>query len=767
MKQLSLLLGSWLLSMSSIFGQQPLRTSLLSSPPVSLERPLRSHVASLDVEKTANCVDTLFYPYAKILQLGNGMNDLDALLLEQSFGDKLAQIYVNAGTFTITGAEVGVANAVGNGSPSSGINALVQVYSVDAQNNLTTLLGSGTVFVSNVYNDVQFKRLSFPQPITITGNYAIAISTTTVGGKLACVTGPQAMNVAYYEGLSRAYTSYQNFNQWTLVSAIWADGQGNPIDAEPMLHPIVSYSLNLSGTVSPTTACVGDLVTFTNTTADSTVLNRMTHAGIYRKYWGITTIDSTFAWSHSGLAADANLVMWNSNASWTYTTPNSYTPAVLFEGGFGTVCMDAVFYSVTINDCTPPPPPLDNCTISGLNSVCTNESITLVASATGGSWSATPAGIVTVVNGVVTAGSNTGTVTISYLGGSNCSNTPTHQVTVNDCTPPPPPLDNCTISGLNTVCTNESITLVASATGGSWSATPAGIVTVVNGVLTAGSNTGTVTISYLGGSNCSNTPTHQVTVNDCIPPPPPPPTVNCSITGANTVCKLDNITLIPSATGGVWISSNSAVASVNNGIVTGESAGTTTISYGGSPNCVGTASLVITVNECGNGGSQGVECSVVGLSSLCQGENITLVASASDGTWSVTPEGVVSVENGIVTGLGIGTAIVSYSGGSCSNTATHNVTVNKCDGNITTSIDDKDLTNITIAPNPTSDIFTISGLPQQSIITINDLNGKVLFVTHSNSTEIELSIGDFVSGVYFINVQSETINGVHKIVLNK
>jgi len=671
--------------MASAFGQQLSRINSLSPPTVALVRSSDSkHSLSENVGKTANCIDTLFYPYAKMLGLGNGQSDLNALGLEASYNDKLAQIYENAGTITITGAEVGVANGVANGSLASGITALVQVYSVNAQNNITTLLGSGTVFVNNAYGgQATFKRLSFSSPITVTGKYAIAVSTTTPGGVLACFTGKQASYVSYYEGLSRFYTSYQNLNQWTLVSNVWADDYNNPIDVEPMLHPIVSYSVNLSGIVSPAVACTGDLVTFTNTTSDSTVLNRMTHAGIFKKHWGLATNDSIFAWSHSGLYGDASLAMWQSNASWTYNQANSYTPAILFEGGFGTSCIDAVFYNVTINDCTPPL--LDDCTISGLNTVCTNESITLVSSSSDGTWNAVPSGIVTVLNGVVTAGSNTGTVTISYSGSSTCNGTATHQVTITDCTPPPPSLDNCSLSG------------------------------------------------------------------------------------ANTVCKNDNITLTASAQGGIWVSSNSNIVSVNNGIVTGVNVGSATISYGGSQNCNGTASVVITVTDCGaaDGGNENLNCNIVGANTVCMNENITLVVSRNDGSWSVTPEGIVSILNGVVTGVGVGSAIVSYSGGSCSNIATYTVTVDKCESSSGLGVDDELFANITISPNPTTDRIVISGLPKLSTISISDINGKMLFTKINNDTIAELFIGEFVNGVYFVKIQSKKINGVRKIVLHK
>jgi hypothetical protein len=64
---------------------------------------------------------------------------------------------------------------------------------------------------------------------------------------------------------------------------------------------------------------------------------------------------------------------------------------------------------------------------------------------------------------------------------------------------------------------------------------------------------------------------------------------------------------------------------------------------------------------------------------------------------------------------------------------------------------------ITIYPNPTSDLVNISGLPENSLISIYDMSGRLV---KSVANESQLTLEDVVSGVYLVNItneQSETI----------
>ncbi|WP_161499400.1 FG-GAP-like repeat-containing protein [Flavipsychrobacter stenotrophus] len=223
-----------------------------------------------------------------------------------------------------------------------------------------------------------------------------------------------------------------------------------------------------------------------------------------------------------------------------------------------TACGTAVAtHVVTVN------PLPDAGSITGGSSVCTGAAITLTDAAVGGSWSASN-GSATVVGGVVT-GVSAGVDTISYTVTNGCGTAvATHIVTVN-ATP-----DAGTIMGSSSVCTGMSITLTNAAVGGSWSASNA-TATVVGGVVT-GVIAGTDTISYTVTTACgSASATKVITINGS----PDPGT----ITGDTTSCVGGTITLTDLVIGGTWSSSNTSVATVASGVVTGLSTGSAVISY--------------------------------------------------------------------------------------------------------------------------------------------------------------------------------------------
>lgn len=112
--------------------------------------------------------------------------------------------------------------------------------------------------------------------------------------------------------------------------------------------------------------------------------------------------------------------------------------------------------------------------------------------------------------------------------------------------------------------------------------------------------------------------------------------------------------------GGVWSSSNPAVASIGSstGIVTGVSTGTAVITYVCSAI---TSTAVISVNPSPSAISGGT-------SPICVGATTTLTCPTSGGTWFSASSGIASVSSstGVVTGTGIGTATIHYIVAGCS-----------------------------------------------------------------------------------------------------
>jgi Glycine rich protein/GEVED domain/Secretion system C-terminal sorting domain len=144
----------------------------------------------------------------------------------------------------------------------------------------------------------------------------------------------------------------------------------------------------------------------------------------------------------------------------------------------------------------------------------------------------------------------------------------------------------------------------------------------------------------------SNTNPQVLTLN-----PPPTP-----LTGTPTICTGLNQTYVSTPSGGVWTSSNPALASVGSGtgIASGIAAGTPTITYT-LPVTGCYATLPITVNA---NPTAILPPSIV----VCKGQTIGLSSTPSGGTWTGLPPTVGTVTSlaGVLTGVNAGTGNVSY-----------------------------------------------------------------------------------------------------------
>ncbi len=293
----------------------------------------------------------------------------------------------------------------------------------------------------------------------------------------------------------------------------------------------------------------------------------------------------------------------------------------------------------------------DTGVISGFTSVCAGSSITLSHSLGGGSWSSTNTLAATITStGIVTA-IDPGTTTISYTRTNVCGSVAaTSIVTVN----PLPAL----ITGTTSVCAGSSTTLASATAGGTWSSAHAtATVGTGTGVVT-GVAAGTARISYTLSIGCFRTTT--VTVS----------TIPAPILGVPNVC-VGSTRLYTNATpGGVWVSSNTAVAPLSvptSGTVIGASAGTASISYIISNGC--SRVVEVTVNP--------TPSTISGTLVLCSGDTATLSSNISGGTWVITLTGraTVGYTTGLLTGISGGTSRITYTtAGGCSLTAV--VTVN-------------------------------------------------------------------------------------------
>ena len=373
---------------------------------------------------------------------------------------------------------------------------------------------------------------------------------------------------------------------------------------------------NISIATSPTVGvisgssivCMGKNITLTNTASGGTWSSTST---------SVATIGST------GIVS----------ALFAGTTTIIYT----ITNGCGTVSATKV---VTIL-----PLPIAG-TITGDATVCRTSTTTLTSSVPGGTWSSNYAAGASVSTAGVVSGLANGTFIISYRMTNSCGSAyATHPISVISA----PSLS--IISGTATVCVGATTTLTNITTGGTWTSANTAIANInaTTGVVT-GITSGTAIISYSHTNTCgSATVTRVVTVT--------PLPVSGTISGTTTLPAGTTTTLSSSLPGGIWLSANGGIASVNasTGVVTGVAAGIATISYIKSNSC-GSISTTIAVTVATPA------TPITGLPVVCENATTPLANATIGGTWSSANTSIATISPaGVLTGIAVGTTHITYS----------------------------------------------------------------------------------------------------------
>ncbi len=357
-----------------------------------------------------------------------------------------------------------------------------------------------------------------------------------------------------------------------------------------------------SVTVNVQPGPISGVTTFCNTT--STYLSNATLGGVWSSSNANATVNASgLVTGTMALGAPA------STATISYTMP-----------------VTGCFTVRTVNIKTQPGP------IIGPTSVCNGADIQLSNTTAGGVWSAGTGGIISVnttgkVTGL-TAGQDT--VVFDRLG---CYVTST--ITVN---PLPSP-----ITGIFFVCQGSSTTLGTLSAGVQWASSNPAVATIgissgiVHGIAVG---TTTITTSYIATS-CATTHTLQV-----IPAPSP-------ITGSASVCQGNTTFLSSTTSGGTWTSSNTNIAVIDPSTaeVTGLNAGTVIITTTLGSGCKAIAPITVYPFS-----------QITGNATVCVGQTSALTNATIGGTWTSSNNTIATVSTGagLVTGVGAGTAVISY-----------------------------------------------------------------------------------------------------------
>jgi uncharacterized protein YjdB len=273
--------------------------------------------------------------------------------------------------------------------------------------------------------------------------------------------------------------------------------------------------------------------------------------------------------------------------------------------------------------------------ITGNPAICFGATTTLATISTGGAWSSTNLAVATIdAAGFVTSGI-VGTSTISYTSlTTGCASTV--NVTVNSLPTP--------ITGSAGFCNLSSTTYMSSSTNGVWWSSLDTSILVIDSV--TGVATGvTVDTTFIKVrdqiTGCS------VTKKVFLILAPYP------VTGPTDVCLGQCVPLGNAISGGIWTSSNPAIAPIDpTGLVCGTSLGTTGITYVLSTGCF--TSQVMTVNP--------IPVGIIGPSQICEASCATLGNATPGGTWQSSDLTILSCvsSTGVVCGVSAGTVTVTY-----------------------------------------------------------------------------------------------------------
>jgi type IX secretion system substrate protein len=230
-----------------------------------------------------------------------------------------------------------------------------------------------------------------------------------------------------------------------------------------------------------------------------------------------------------------------------------------------------------------------------------------------------------------------------------------------------------------------------------------------------------------------------------------------AVTGVDTVCPGNFVTLSDTTSGGVWSSSNTGIATVGSatGIVTGIAFGTAIISYTKFG-----ISVIDTVYI-----PHIVPVPITGPSSVCADSSITLHNAVSGGVWSSSNSLAAVGSTGVVTAgptAGIDTISYTFSNACGTDTATFRVTVLPPGSCITLSANTTSVTTygLKVFPNPGNGDFTLllsSAVNEQATVIITNISGRIVKeLTMTGNTAKKITLKQ-APGLYFIS--ATTANG--------
>jgi hypothetical protein len=376
--------------------------------------------------------------------------------------------------------------------------------------------------------------------------------------------------------------------------------------------------------------------------------------------------------------------------------------------------------------------------ISGAATVCLGSTTPLTDATPGGFWASSHPLTASVSAGGVVTGAAPGNDTIAYTIINTCgTGRALHIISVITAPVLLP------IGGPTNVCHGATITLTDT-TGGTWSSSTPSIATISSTGVVTGISPGFDTITYAASNGCGTASRRKViAVQNTLTAGP--------ITGSSSVCVNDTIHLAGALpTGGTWRSSDNTIAGFPPGgggavVLRGIIPGTVTVTFVAGNSCgADSATKIITVNPLP------LVYPITGFrDSVCPGSVLTLNEYTTGGTWSSQTPAVATIDaSGNVTGVAPGVDTIFYSATNACGTTTQPYPVyTYCPSDVLVPGVNV-AKEITIYPNPASDMITVSGTNIAQIQVVNMYGQLVMGVRNSNV----VSIAGLPAGIYHVSV---------------